>query len=70
MDENNVQESFYEELYREEEKIMEVVDQVNRHYGSNTIFHAAQGTKRKWGVKSDSKSKKYTTSLQELPLVK
>ena len=49
---------------------MEVIDQVNGYYGSNTIFHAAQGTKRKWGVKSDSKSKKYTTSLQELPLVK
>ncbi len=70
VDENHVQESFYEELYREEEKIMEVIDQVNGYYGSNTIFHAVQGTKRKWGVKSDSRSKKYTTSLKELPLVK
>ena len=70
VNEKHVQESFYDESYKEEEKIMEVIDQVNSYYGSNTIFHAAQGTKRKWVMKSDSRSKKYTTSLKELPLVK
>ena len=70
VNEKHVQESFYDESYKEEEIIMEVIDQVNSYYGSNTIFHAAQGTKRKWVMKSDSRSKKYTTSLKELPLVK
>ena len=46
------------------------MDQVNMQYGTNTIFHASQGTKKDWRVKSDSRSKKYTTSLKELPLVK
>ena len=69
--ENYVQESFYNQnTEKKEEKIMQVVDQVNRYYGSNTIFYAAQGTKREWRVKSNSKTKKYTTSLKELPLVK
>ena len=70
VNENHVQGSFYDDSYKGDEKIMEVIDQVNRYYGSNTIFHAAQGTKRKWSMKSDSRSKKYTTSLEELPLVK
>ena len=70
VNEKHVQESFYDESYKGEEIIMEVIDQVNSYYGSNTIFHAAQGTKRKWVMKSDSRSKRYTTSLKELPLVK
>ena len=70
VNEKHVQESFYDESYKGEEIIMEVLDQVNSYYGRNTIFHAAQGTKRKWVMKSDSRSKKYTTSLKELPLVK
>ena len=71
VNENYVQRSFNDKgLYDRGEKIMEVIDEINRYYGSNTIFHAAQGTKRKWGMKSDNRSKKYTTSLKELPLVK
>ena len=71
INEDYVQESLYEDGSLEgEEKITTVMDQVNMQYGTNTIFHASQGTKKDWRVKSDSRSKKYTTSLKELPLVK
>jgi len=71
INEDYVQESLYEDRSLErEEKITTVMDQVNMQYGTNTIFHASQGTKKDWRVKSDSRSKKYTTSLKELPLVK
>ena len=71
INEDYIQESLYEDRLSEgEEKITTVVDQVNMQYGNNTIFHASQGTKKDWRVKSDSMSKKYTTSLKGLPLVK
>ena len=71
INEDYVQEKLYEEKFLEgEDKITTVVDQVNMQYGSNTVFYASQGTKKEWRVKSDSRSKKYTTSLKELPLIK
>jgi len=71
INEDYVQENLYEEIFSEgKEKIMAVVDQVNMQYGSNTVFYASQGTKKNWRVKSDNRSKKYTTSLKELPLIK
>lgn len=46
--------------------LMQVIDNINRQMGKQTLFFAAQGTKPYWMMRVDCKSPKYTTSWQEL----
>mgnify|MGYP000309576152 FL=1 len=50
-------------------KITEVVDEVNKKMGSNTLFYAATGINRKWRTRADMRTPKYTTDWDQLPLV-
>ena len=51
------------------QKLMQVVDNINRHMGKRSIFTAAQGTNRAWHMRRDYCSPRYTTHWQELPVV-
>lgn len=47
-------------------KLMETLDNVNKTFGSNAMYFAAQGTHRLWQMKQENCSPKYTTKWQEL----
>ncbi len=50
--------------------IMDVFDKINRINGRNTIFYSSSGTDKKWAMRREFLSKRYTTNWKELPIVK
>lgn len=50
--------------------LMQTVDRINKTFGKNTVFHAAQGIRRNWQMKSDRRSPRYTTRWNEMLVVK
>lgn len=50
--------------------VVEVIDAINRKFGRETIRYAATGKTPGWKMKQAHKSPHYTTSLDELPLVR
>lgn len=49
------------------DKLMQVWDEINTRMGSNMLFSAAQGIERRWEMRSDNRSARYTTHWEELP---
>lgn len=47
-------------------KLMQVMDDINQHFGRGKLFLAAQGTKRPWQMRCDLRSPCYTTNWREL----
>jgi DNA polymerase V len=56
------------DVYARKERIMAVVDAVNRLFGPDTIFFDSIGltTERTWKMRQEHLSKHYTTRLQEI----
>ncbi len=50
--------------------LSQVLDKINQRYGRTTIYLAAEGLKKEWLARSNKKSPNYTTSWDELPIVK
>lgn len=71
---NRRQMSFYDlDTYQnnKEVNLMEVMDSINKSFGSKTIFLASSGTgKNDWHARQERKSKSFTTSFFQLPIVK
>lgn len=42
------------------------VDQLNRRLGKNTVRYGAMGTRPKWGMRQERKSRGFTTRWEEL----
>lgn len=60
---NSVQLNLFDERNRtKHEKVMEVLDEVHKKYGTRVLKVAAQGTGKKWALKSEYLSKQYTTN--------
>jgi DNA polymerase V len=53
-----------------DERLMEVIDSLNRRYGSGTIRFASEGMRQEWKMKTDMRSPRYTTRWDELVVVK
>ncbi|MDR3476444.1 MAG: Y-family DNA polymerase [Gammaproteobacteria bacterium] len=51
------------------EALMQTLDQINCKMGKNSIFICAEGTSRPWLGQSNFRSNRYTTRLDELPVV-
>ena len=49
---------------------MAAMDRVNARYGRSTLFPAAIGIERGWKLRAAHHSPRYTTRLDELPLVR
>ena len=49
--------------------LMQIMDKINNRYGRETIQLASSGINKKWQMKADYKSPKYTTNWDELPKV-
>jgi DNA polymerase V len=54
----------------EREPLMDTMDGINRKWGRNTLQFAAAGIKKPWGMRQSFKSPAYTTSWEEIPLVR
>ena len=50
--------------------VMKALDRINARWGRDTLRYAGAGTARPWGMKQSRKSPAYTTSWDELPIVK
>lgn len=50
------------------ERLMGVLDSLNRRFGSGTAVFAGSGLSRTWAMRSDMKSRNYTTRWDELPV--
>ncbi|MEY3123241.1 MAG: hypothetical protein RI993_2066, partial [Pseudomonadota bacterium] len=51
------------------EKLMEVMDALNRRFGRNTVAIASAGTNRAWRMRRECMSPCYTTSWNDVPIV-
>ena len=70
-DENKQQlQIFNKHDYNKSDKLMAVIDKINKNMGNNSIFIAAQGTENSWKNLSQNKSSEYTTNWNELPKAK
>jgi DNA polymerase V len=47
-------------------QLMQIVDSIKVKYGSNMLQFAAEGIDKKWKVRADSRSPRYTTCWTEL----
>lgn len=46
--------------------LIDSMDSINNKLGRDTVFLAAQGTKREWGAKSEHRTPRYTAEWEEL----
>ncbi|HCG9688680.1 TPA: Y-family DNA polymerase [Vibrio parahaemolyticus] len=51
-------------------KLMGVYDALNHRYGSDTLFLGAQGIEKKWAMRRDMLTPRYTTNWQDLPRIR
>lgn len=52
-----------------QQQLMQVMDEVNRKLGGDTLRYGGEGIKQRWSAKSDQCSPRYTTRWQDIPLV-
>ena len=52
------------------EKLMQAMDAINMTWGRNTLRVGSMGTTRRWAMRSENRSPRYTTAWEELPDVK
>lgn len=55
---------------KEADKLMGLLDGVNRRYGRGTLQLACEGVQKKWFMRQQYRSPSYTTSLSEIPSVR
>ncbi len=55
---------------RDDHAVMEALDSINARWGRDTIRYAASGLHRSWSMSREHVSPAYTTSWDELPVVK
>lgn len=52
------------------EKVMQVLDGLNKEYGRNTLYLASSGIRQRWSALSENRTPRYTTRWEELPVAK
>lgn len=57
------------ELAARSGKLMHAIDALNRAYSRDTVMIGSAGIQRRWEMKSENRSPRYTTRWQELPRV-
>ena len=50
-------------------QLMASLDKINKAYGKQSIQYAGMGLKKNWQTKADLKSPRYTTRIDEVPIV-
>lgn len=54
----------------DDSKLMDIMDNLNHRYGTDSLFLAAQGTVEKWAMKRNRLTPQYTTRWQDIPIVR
>jgi DNA polymerase V len=68
--EDTVQGSLFDKVDRAKHKsLMNVLDKVNDRYGRGTLKFASMGDGKAWQIKQERLSRRFTTRLNELPVV-
>ncbi|MHA4896247.1 Y-family DNA polymerase [Pedobacter sp. PWIIR3] len=52
------------------QKAMAVIDRINDSHGRNTIIHGAMGFEKKWAMRQEFLSRKFTTRIEDIIVVK
>ena len=60
----------FEQVDEKNIALAEAMDSINYRYGRNTLFLAGEGIERKWTMKRNFLSRRFTTNWKELPEVK
>ena len=65
-----IQSSLFDDVAEKDKsnKLMGVMDSINRRMGKGSMAIAASGTQQRWAMRRDSKSPNYTTDWDELPV--
>lgn len=65
-----IQSSLFDDVAEQDKsnKLMGVMDSINRRMGKGIMTIAASGTQQRWAMRRDSKSPNYTTDWDELPV--
>ncbi len=62
-----IQTSLFDSVDRDKQaRLAAAIDSINRKNGHNTVKVAIQGTEKKWHLKSEYKSRRFTTNLDEI----
>jgi DNA polymerase V len=62
---------FDEPLQRERsEKLMATLDAINAEFGRDTVKTGASGTDKRWAMRSENRSARFTTRWDELPVAR
>lgn len=64
------QRTLFQESDQRHELLMQTIDQLNKTWGQSTIKLAAQDSKRTWKMKQEHLSRRYTTRLSEIIIVR
>jgi len=71
---SQVQASLFEPADSEKEtkmqRALKIIDQLNKNYGKDTIRYAVMGYEKKWIMRQEFLSKKYTTRIEDVIVVK
>ena len=57
---------FQMDAYEKQLRLMQVLDDLNRFWGTNTLYYGAIGLKREWQMRQSRKSPHYTTRWRDL----
>lgn len=52
------------------EKLMEVLDELNKKDGQSTLYFASQGIQQQWQMKRDMVPPRYMTRYSDMPVVR
>ncbi len=63
-------ESRPKEKRENDQKLMQVLDQINRRMGRGSVFFGVEGTEKHWHSLATQKSRLFTTVLEDLPVAK
>jgi DNA polymerase V len=67
-DKAHIQRSFFAEASSQKKlSMIDLMSNINKKMGADTIFLAAQGTERKWSMNCGYRSPRYSTEWDELP---
>lgn len=61
---------YNEAVYEKDKRLMQALDKISNKFGRETIRFGVQKNKKCWQMKSEMKSKRYTTFLKEVIWVK
>ena len=64
------QQNLFHPLPKENEALMDALDRINSRWGRNTVQYASSGLTKPWCMSQERKSPSYTTSWNELPVVR